>query len=349
MVITRDGTEPPATQQVGDQQPILPSAHQQPILPLAQQQPMQQRMAEQPHGLLVPGPEVSRVGMRMPEFAAADPELWFSIVDRSFQAAGITVDATKFGYALTAIGPRYTAEVRDIIMNPPAERAYETLKAELIKRLCLSQEHKTRRLLEHEEIGDRKPSQFLRHLRSLAGNVVGDQVLRTVWLSRLPAYIQSHLVTRTADSNEQLADIADAIVEATRAPAFQVAETARATALTGQSANDVTSADAKLEVRLAQLRLTMQQEMAEQLSAIRRSIEAIGERRSREDRGDDQRRSPPRSRSRLRSRPRPRSYSRDRGHESNGLCYYHWRFGPDATKCRPPCSAQRQGNAVTGR
>ena len=64
-------------------------------------------------------------------------------VDCEFQAAEITVDVTKFGYALTAIEPRYIAEVRDIIMNPPAERPYETLKAELIKRLTLSQERKT--------------------------------------------------------------------------------------------------------------------------------------------------------------------------------------------------------------
>ncbi|KYN12687.1 hypothetical protein ALC57_15140 [Trachymyrmex cornetzi] len=103
------------------------------------------------------GLEVSRVGMRMPEFTPADPELRFNIVDRSFQAAGITSEAMKFGYALTALGPHYTAEVRDIIMNPPAERPYESLKTELVKRLSLSQEHKTRRLLEHEEIGDRKP------------------------------------------------------------------------------------------------------------------------------------------------------------------------------------------------
>ncbi|KYN42049.1 hypothetical protein ALC56_03518, partial [Trachymyrmex septentrionalis] len=34
-----------------------------------------------------------------------------------------------------------------------------------------------RRLLEHEEIGDRKPSQFLRHLRNLAGYVSEDKVL----------------------------------------------------------------------------------------------------------------------------------------------------------------------------
>ncbi|KYQ50558.1 hypothetical protein ALC60_10360, partial [Trachymyrmex zeteki] len=65
---------------------------------------------------------------------------------------------------------------------------YETLKAELIKRLSLSQEHKTHGLLEHEEIRDRKSSQFLKHLRGIAGNVIRDGVLRTVWLSRLSAY-----------------------------------------------------------------------------------------------------------------------------------------------------------------
>ncbi|KYQ48167.1 hypothetical protein ALC60_12796 [Trachymyrmex zeteki] len=103
-------------------------------------------------GYFVPGPEVSNVGMRMPEFTQADPEPWFNIIDRSFQAAEITSDTTKFGYALTALGLRYTTEVRDIIMSSPVERPYETLKAELIKRLSLLQEHKTRRLLEHEEI-----------------------------------------------------------------------------------------------------------------------------------------------------------------------------------------------------
>lgn len=81
-------------------------AFNQPLLQVMQQQPtMQPKSVEQP-GFFLSGPEVSRVGMRMPEFTPADPELWFSIVDRSFQAAGITTDATKFGYALTAIGPR---------------------------------------------------------------------------------------------------------------------------------------------------------------------------------------------------------------------------------------------------
>lgn len=293
---------------------------------------------EQQPCLMLPGAEVSRVGMRMPEFTPSDPELWFKIVDRSFQAAGITTDATKFGYALTAIGPRHTLEVRDIIMNPPLERAYEALKSELIKRLSLSQEHKTRQLLEHEEIGDRKPSQFLRHLRGLAGSVVGDEILRTIWMSRLPAYLQPHLVTRTGDSLDTLADIADAIMEATRAPAVHVAETARPAALTSGHVSEIAAVEARMNLQLTQMRLAMQKEIAEQMASLTKAIEAIGERPSRRSDGGDRRR-----------RERSRSRSRGRGHASNNLCYYHWRFGPDARRCEPPCSGQQPGNEIARR
>ncbi|XP_018368250.1 PREDICTED: uncharacterized protein LOC108764483 [Trachymyrmex cornetzi] len=321
-------------------------------LPVPEQQEAQLQMPIQPTranqesganmttGFFMTGPEVSRVGMRMPEFTPADPKLWFNIIDRSFQAAGITSETTKFGYALTALGPTYTAEVRDIIMSPSAERPCEALKTELIKRLSLTQEHKTRRLLEHEEIGDRKPSQFLRHLRTLAGNVVGDTVLRIIWLSRLPAYIQPHLVTRTADTVDQLAEIADAIVEATKAPVFHVSEASRASATTG--ASDPASMEAWMEIKLAQMRLALQQEVSDQIMALRKSIEAITEERPR--RGRD------RGRGRPRSGSRPRARSRSRGHPESGLCWYHWRFGSNSYKCVQPCSWQpQQGNAEASR
>ncbi|EZA53584.1 hypothetical protein X777_06940 [Ooceraea biroi] len=55
-------------------------------------------------------------------------------------------------------------------------------------------------------------------------------------------------------------------------------------------------------------------------------------------------------------RRRPRSHSRsrsgNRGQSASGICWYHWRFGPDARRCTPPCSQSaqlQQGNATTGR
>jgi len=266
--------------------------------------------------------EINRIGLRIPEFTPTDPELWFSIMDRSFQAAGITTDSTKFGYALTAIGPRYTLEVRDIIMNPPTVNAYQTLRTELVKRISLSQEHKTRQLLEHEEIGDRKPSQFLRHLRQLAGNVVGDGVLRTIWISRLPTHVQPHLVTRANDTIDQLADIADAIMEATRAPAAQVTEVVPHTA---------TPANIQANLQISQMQM-QQRILLEQIATLQETIKTV--QLSNRSRNFDRRRS------------RSRSRSRSTNREKISTCWYHSTFGQAAQKCQPPCSMQKPENAL---
>jgi len=39
---------------------------------------------------------VDRVGVRLPEFSAADPEMWFLMMDNNFQAAGVVADSTKY-------------------------------------------------------------------------------------------------------------------------------------------------------------------------------------------------------------------------------------------------------------
>ncbi|XP_011705737.1 PREDICTED: uncharacterized protein LOC105460940, partial [Wasmannia auropunctata] len=74
-------------------------------------------------------------------------------------------------------------------------------------------EQRIRKLLEQEEIGDRKPSQFLRHLTALAGATVSTELLRTLWLGRLPPQMQAILATRSADDLEDVAEQADRIYE----------------------------------------------------------------------------------------------------------------------------------------
>jgi hypothetical protein len=58
--------------------------------------------------------------------------------------------------------------VEDIITSPPHHDPYTALKTELLNRLSPTREQRLRQIITHEEMGDRKPSQFLRHLRSLA-------------------------------------------------------------------------------------------------------------------------------------------------------------------------------------
>jgi hypothetical protein len=66
--------------------------------------------------------------------------------------------------------------VEEIITSFPQQDPYSKLRTELLKRLTLSREQRARRILTLEEMGDRKPSQFLKHLRGL----VPDYFLRTI-------------------------------------------------------------------------------------------------------------------------------------------------------------------------
>ena len=66
---------------------------------------------------------------------------------------------------------RYTTEVENIITSLPKRDLYSLLRTELVRQLSPSTEQCIWQLLTFEEIGDRKPSQFLRYLKSLAPEV----------------------------------------------------------------------------------------------------------------------------------------------------------------------------------
>ncbi|CAF4940687.1 unnamed protein product [Pieris macdunnoughi] len=113
---------------------------------------------------------------------------------------------------LSQMEPQHTAEVRDKIVTPPATGKYENFKSELIKRLSAShRERKIQQFMMNEELGDRKPSQFLRHLQHLAGPTMPDKFIRTFWSSRLPPNLQTIVVSQANMELEDLADLADRI------------------------------------------------------------------------------------------------------------------------------------------
>jgi hypothetical protein len=111
---------------------------------------------------------------------------------------------------------RYASEVEDIITSPPKRNPYTTLKIELVKRLSPSKEQRIHQLLALE-MGDRKPSQFLRHLRSLAPDAPHD-FLRSIWYSRLPSNVRAILAGHPEGDLNAAAHCADHIIEAAPQP-----------------------------------------------------------------------------------------------------------------------------------
>ncbi|XP_031350436.1 uncharacterized protein LOC116176103 [Photinus pyralis] len=136
-------------------------------------------------------------------------------------------ESTKYSYVISHLDERYANEVEDLITTPPADNPYTTLKTEIIRRLSVSEERRVRQLLVEEELCDRTPSQFLRHLRSLVGSTTGqDNLLRTIWMQRLPAHVQAMLqpqIGQTGLTTDTLAVTADKIIEIQPGTTFNTA------------------------------------------------------------------------------------------------------------------------------
>lgn len=257
-----------------------------------------------------PSSEIFKVGIRVPPFYPDEPEIWFAQLEGQFALANISNDVTKFYYVIGHIEHQFAKEVKDIIVNPPATQKYEKLKTELINRLSASKATKIKQLLTHEELGDRKPSQFYRHLRSLAGPDFPDEFLQTIWISRLPLNVQTVLAAQTSASLEIQAELADRIMEIA-VPTPQI----HAVASTSHSDNLLAKEVAELRKQVMALTL--------QLNRRNRS-------RSRQPHGN---------RSRSRSQSSYKKYP---------ICFYHSKFGDKAHKCVRPCDYKPE-NSKGGR
>ena len=117
-------------------------------------------------------PRVAAVAIKLPPFWLSDPQVWFTQVKAQFATRGINNQRTMFDYVIASLSPEVATEIRDLILNPPGEDQYDALKAQLIQRTGISEERQLQQLLGTEELGDRKPSQFLRRLQQLAGDTV---------------------------------------------------------------------------------------------------------------------------------------------------------------------------------
>lgn len=156
--------------------------------------------------------QMARVGFKAPPFWEDDPELWFFQVESQFVVSGITDDKTKFHKIVSVLDTRILASVRDIVQSPPSSEAYQALKGRVLDRFSRSEATRLRMLLQDLMLGDKKPSQLLMEMKNLAGTNITDDILRTLWLQRLPTNAQQ-ILSVSSESLEGLAKVADKICE----------------------------------------------------------------------------------------------------------------------------------------
>ncbi|XP_054088859.1 uncharacterized protein LOC128922445 [Zeugodacus cucurbitae] len=155
--------------------------------------------------------------IRVPNFNQDRPGLWFAQLESQFRNHNVTHEVDKFHHTIPLIDTRIAADAEDIILNPPADNPYQRLKAALIACYSKSREAKLLQLLDGEYLGDKTPSQHLRHLRSLVPDI-NEEILRVRWLSHLPDQMRTCLVTQHTAKLHELGEAADRLHEVLKPP-----------------------------------------------------------------------------------------------------------------------------------
>lgn len=244
--------------------------------------------------------QISHVGVKPPPFWKTNPSLWFIQLEAQFALAKITCESTKFNHVVAAVDADILTSVSDIIVSPPTETPYTALKTRLIESHSESEESRIRTLLQGVELGDLRPSQLLSRMRNLAGNTVGEALLKSLWLSRLPHTTRS-IVGALGEALPQLATVADKIHDLGVSPQVNAASSS-------------IPSQASLEIQIAQL--------SQRISELTARVDKRSRPREKRFRNNN---------SRSRSRGRYKE-------PANNQCFYHTNFGKNARKCVPPCS-----------
>uniref|UniRef100_A0A6M2DQP9 DUF7041 domain-containing protein n=1 Tax=Xenopsylla cheopis TaxID=163159 RepID=A0A6M2DQP9_XENCH len=238
----------------------------------------------------------------LPPFWNDKPALWFAAVEAQFSKYKITSESTKYDYIISVLNSDTASEIEDIIINPPAPtQAYTVLKQTLIKRLSISLYKRVQKILVHEELGDRTPTQFLRHLQSLLGPLqVQDDFLTSMWLQRMPVNVQQILQGQSTLPLSDLASLADKIMEVAATPLVASTQIHEDLA---KRVNDLTN-------RLDHLTDLIKKSTTSERAGY----------------------------SRTRYRSRSPSTPRKQYNQQGNLCWYHTQFGKRAKRCKSPCT-----------
>ncbi|XP_063367160.1 uncharacterized protein LOC134655650 [Cydia amplana] len=128
--------------------------------------------------------------IRIPPIWRDQIRLWF-VQFESIVAPLKKGDQAMYELAIAKLERQDLDEVSDILLKPPETKKYETLKTRLITVYEESKERSLQRLLSEMELGDLKPSQLLRRMKTLAGSNVSETALRILWSNHLPLSVRA--------------------------------------------------------------------------------------------------------------------------------------------------------------
>lgn len=248
----------------------------------------------------------ARISVKAPPFWRANPALWFCQLEAQFDLNRINSDRSRYNTVVAAIESSILHQVSDLVLNPPEAGLYIALKTRLLDVFAESEQSRLKKLLGEIELGEQKPTSLLREMRNLAGDSITADLLKTLWLQRLPSNIQG-ILSISSEGIEALAIMADKIYE-TSARTSDGGSFSRST------------------------------EYQNQILSLSRQIAEMQTHLSRRDRSETH------SRSRSKT-PNPKFKNKSDDTDQR-VCWYHNRWGDKATSCVGKCTYKSKGKPL---
>lgn len=265
--------------------------------------------------------EMSSLSLPTAPFNRKDPASWFRQLEAIFLLSNVTDDAVKFAHLQARIDPTILHEVSEFFTDIPATNKYDALKDKVMSKYTESRDAQVLQLLEGLTLGDSKPSELLGEFQRLAGTDVSDNVLRTMFIKKLP----EKLAIMLAGSTEPLINLGKL---ADKIYTFLAPQAASQIAAFSASPLSTSLPDAEVRQLKAMLSALIETnaQMLTRIATLEASFLAQGNQRTPHTSRRDRSYSPG---------PRRRSTARNSTTmpEDSKLCYYHYRFMGKAVKC----------------
>ena len=315
--------------------------------------------------------------MPVPMYSGEDPEMFLGILDATFQAYGLEDSTKQFLLAFGALPTELRTAAKSVLEKDAATR-YAELKSIIIEKQRPTESERMRLLLGTTTIGDRKPSEFLQHLRTLIGNKEqhDSPIIKQIFMDQLPSEIKPIVAATKSDKLDDLAETADRVYNITRPPharninsvqdannehkCTQAPEIASIRLQFTEDLHKIQLAAAKTTLQVKNLETSMTQ-ISESIQALRLEVQRNTYNTHYQNQQQQQPYYPPRGRSNSRgphnryrqgeaTSPAPRqpqqlntqtpqhTTASNPNSNTQTLCWYHTTYGNQARSCHTPCA-----------
>ena len=167
-------------------------------------------------------PITALASLRLPTFSSLDAPTWFKRVEVQFRIHRIR-DDRKADHVLAALPEEVFSQIATLL-DTDEDLDYKTLKQNLLDRFTPSAASRAAKIrsLSLQPLGEQKPSAAWTEIYALANLHPPVDMLREMWLSRLPSHIRAALPKASEDPIDVLARKADDLIDAHAAASHRV-------------------------------------------------------------------------------------------------------------------------------